>query len=398
MKRILRRAGCIAIALAMCAGSAPAHAGSTQGPEHVSAPLWREVGKPGHRRAHALLEQALLQVREGNRQLPSSDWRALCNHTLAMSLGDDGLIPLSARARALRELSRQALRRRMHFDGALVRLRRAAQLDPDDPEVQYTLGRVLMAWEQPGPAWTCTSERRDQEAIDVLLGLRAHHPDFMPDVVAFDLAVVLTRRAQFAQAAQAYADAIALALDGEETAVMRSNLAEVTMLAGDLEGAVAHYERALRAAGGGRDYLLTLWGLAVALDRLGEHDAALAHARKAVDAEGGRMQVLRSEGVFFEPEHEIHAYEGLGHEAIAGRDDADRALELSAAAGSYRAFIDAAGANAAFTTAARADLDQVEAALRTLAPKRSPAVAKRAASKRAATRPVTHADPTTQSR
>jgi tetratricopeptide (TPR) repeat protein len=216
--------------------------------------------------------------------------------------------------------------------------------------------------------------------------------------VAFDLAVVLTRRAQFGQAAQAYADAIALALDGEETAVMRSNLAEVTMLAGDLEGAVAHYERALRAAGGGRDYLLTLWGLAVALDRLGEHDAALAHARKAVDAEGGRMQVLRSEGVFFEPEHEIHAYEGLGHEAIAGRDDADRALELSAAAGSYRAFIDAAGANAAFTTAARADLDQVEAALRTLAPKRAPAVAKRAASKRAATRPLTHADPTTQSR
>ena len=76
------------------------------------------------------------------------------------------------------------------------------------------------------------------------------------------------------------------------------------------------------------------------------------------------MQVLRSDGVFFEPEHEIHAYEGLGHEALAARSDADRALELAAAAASYRAFIDAAGSNAAFSTAARADLDQVEAALR----------------------------------
>jgi tetratricopeptide (TPR) repeat protein len=386
-RRGAMRFALIALAFALCAQSVPARAGSTQRAEHVSAPLWREVGRPGHKRAHALLEQALLHVHEGNRQLPS-DWRALCNHTLAMAFRDEGLLPLAARARALRELARQALRRRAHLDSALVRLRRAAQLDPDDADVQYTLGRVLMAWEQPGPAWTCSAERRDQEASDVLLALRAHHPDYMPDVVAFDLAVVLTRRGQFAQAAQAYADAIALGLDGEETAVMRSNLAEVTMLSGDLEGAVAHYERALRTTSGGRDYLLTLWGLAVALDRLGEHESALAHARKAVDAEGGRMQVLRSDGVFFEPEHEIHAYEGLGHEALAARSDADRALELSAAAASYRAFIDAAGSNAVFSTAARADLDQVEAALRTLPPPRSGGAAhKLPARKRPATRP-----------
>jgi tetratricopeptide (TPR) repeat protein len=365
------RAACIVVLASALLCAAPALAGSTQQAEHVSAPLWREVGRPGQKRARALLEQALAHLREGNRQLPS-DWRALCNHTLAMSFGDEGLVPLSARARALRELSRQALRKRAHFDSALVRLRRALQLDPDDAELQYALGRVLMAWEQPGPAWTCMSERRDREAGDVLLALRAHHPDFMPDMVAFDLAVVLTRRAQFAQAAQAYADAIALALDGEDTAVMRANLAEVTMLAGDLEGAVTHYERALRATNGGRDYLLTLWGLAVALDRLGEHDAALIDARKAVDAEGGHMQVLRSDGVFFEPEHEIHMYEGLGHEAIAARSEADAARELSAAAASYRAFIDAAGNASTFSTAARADLEQVEAALRALPPKHAP--------------------------
>jgi tetratricopeptide (TPR) repeat protein len=351
----------VVIALAALLGTAqPAAAGSTKRSEHVVAPLWRELGRPGRQRARALLDQALLRVREGNRQLPA-DWRSLCNHTLALSFGNEGLTPLAARAHALRELSRQALRRRAQFDGALLRLQRAIALDPDDPELAYTFARVLMAWESPGPLWTCTSERRDQQAAEVLRSLRTRHPDFMPEAVAFDLAVVQTRRELFAQAAEAYADAIALTIDGAETAVIRANLAEVTMLAGDLEGAVAHYRHALKQTSGGRDYLLALWGLAVALDRLGEHDAALEQARKAVDAEGGHMQVLRSDGVFFEPEHEIHAYEGLGHEALAARPEADRSAELAAAAASYRALLEALGDTPAFGAAARADLERIEA-------------------------------------
>ena len=352
-------------------GTSPARAGGREQQKREKAALWRELGTPGQKRALVLLEQARARFLEGGRQLPA-DWRNLCTNTLTLTFGDEGIAALGARARALRELSRQALRKRALLDGALVRLRRAIALDPRDPQLSYALARVLMAWESPGPLWSCSSERRDEEAASVLQQLRAAHPDFMPETVAFDLAVVQTRRALFAEAAQAYADAIALALDAEDTAVARANLAEVTMLAGDLEGAVVQYQRALQAAHGGRDYLLALWGLAVALDRLGEHDAALEQARKAVDADAGRMQVLRSDGVFFEPAHDLHAYEGLGHEALAARPDADRSLELTRAAASYRAWLDAAGDAHAFAAAARSDLERVQAALRTLAAPQRP--------------------------
>jgi tetratricopeptide (TPR) repeat protein len=289
---------------------------------------------------------------------------------LAPGFLDESLTALSGRARALRELARQAVRKRAHMDNAVARLERAVQLDPDDPEVLYALGRVLMMWEQPGPIYLCSSQRRDEEATAALQKLRRLHPDFMAETVTFDLAVLLTRRARFADAARAYADAIALALDGNETAVMRANLAEVTMLAGDLEHAVEHYERALRIANGGRDYLLALWGLCVALDRLGEHDAAQVNAQKAIEAEVGQMQVLRSDGVFFEPEHEVYYYEALGHEALAARPGADRAQELATAAASFRAFISAAGDTGAFTVAARASLERVQAELHALQPRK----------------------------
>jgi tetratricopeptide (TPR) repeat protein len=331
----------------------------------MSASLWREVGHPGQRRARDLLRQALMHEREANRLLPS-DWPALCRRAMSPGFGDDSLAALRGRTRALRELSRQALVRRARLDSAIARLELAAELAPDDPEIRYALARVLIKWEEPGPLWRCTAKRRDEDAIAVLLELRRRAPQFAQSAVAFDLAIVLTRAARFAEAAQVYSEAIALALDPGEAAVMRSNLAEVTMLSGDVETAIVHYERALRAAAGGRDYLLPLWGMAVALDRLGEHQAALEYAGKAVHAEGGRMAVLRSDGVFFEPEHEIHYYDGLGHEALAARPDADVARELAAAAASWRSFATAAGENDAFAAAARANLEQIERTLRAL--------------------------------
>jgi tetratricopeptide (TPR) repeat protein len=357
------RSSAIVLVLALVLAPLPAGASSDPRPAHRSAALWRELSGHAHKRARLLLEHARANIREGNRQLPA-DWRNLCTNTLTLAFSDEGSAALTARARALRDLSRQALRKRALLDGALERLERARTLDPDDPELLYAFARALMAWESPGPLWTCTSERRDEQAATALRALRTEHPDFMPETVTFDLAVVQTRRGLFAEAAHAYADAIALALDGDETAVMRANLAEVTMLAGDLEGAVMHYQRALQATHGGRDYLLALWGLAVALDRLGEHDAALEQARKAVEAEGGRMQVLRSDGVFFEPAHEVHAYEGLGHEALAARNEADRARELTRAAASYRAWLGAAGDAHAFSAATRGDLERVQEGMR----------------------------------
>jgi tetratricopeptide (TPR) repeat protein len=337
--------------------------GTDRSTERSSAPLWRDIARPEQRRARDLLEQALSAIREGNRQLPG-EWRTLCSRTLTPGLASDSLSAVRGRTRALRELRRQAIRKRAHIDNAIVRLERAQTLAKDEPEILYALGRALMLWEEPGPPFTCTSTRRDEEAAAVLQRLRSLRPDFAPDAVAFDLAVVLTRGSHFAQAAQAYGDAIALSLDGTETAVLRANLAEVTMLAGDPERAIEHYEHALKLTSGGKDYLLALWGLCVALDRLGEHDAALANADKALTAGGGHMQVLRSEGVFFEPPHELDYYEALAHEALSTRPDANHLQELAAATASFRAFITEAGDTGAFTATARAGLEHVEGELR----------------------------------
>jgi tetratricopeptide (TPR) repeat protein len=346
-------------ALALAAPAATAALSDPPGGDRMSAPMWRELGQPGQRRARDLLRQALRQEREAGRQLPS-DWSSLCRRAMSPGFGDESLAAIRGRARALRELLRQAAVRRARLDSSIARLTLAAELAPDDPEILYALARVLIKWEEPGPPFRCTARHRDDEAIAVLQQLRRRKPQFAQSAVAFDLAIVLTRSERFAEAAQVYGEAIALSLDPGQAAVMRSNLAEVTMLSGDLETAIVHYERALRSAGGGRDYLLPLWGLAVALDRLGEHEAALEHAGKAVHAEGGRMAVLRSDGVFFEPEHEIHYYEGLGHEALAARPEADVARELAAAAASWRSFVAAAGENGAFANAARANLERTE--------------------------------------
>jgi tetratricopeptide (TPR) repeat protein len=357
-----RATGTAVLCAALCCTNVAvhAHAGS-HGPQRQSAPLWREVGSPGQRRARELLRQALLHEREAERQLPS-EWPSLCRRALSPGFGDENLASVRGRSRALRELSRQAFVRRARIDSAIARLELARRLVPEDPDIRYALARVLMRWEAPAPLYRCASLRRDDDAITALEALRREHPEFAQAAVAFDLAVALTRRERFAEAAQVYGETIALALDPTEAQVMRSNMAEVTMLSGDLEGAVSHYERALRGGGGGRDYLLPLWGLAVALDRLGEHDAALEHAGKAVHAEGGRMSVLRSDGVFFEPAHEIHYYEALGHEALAARSGASAARELAAAAASYRSFLTGAGDGGAFGTAARANLERVERA------------------------------------
>lgn len=329
---------------------------------HTSAPLWHGLAQPAHTRAQELLAQADAQMRDARQKLPS-DWRSVCSRTLVPDVGLESLALLEARARALRDIVRQAYARQAQLENAEVRLRRAAALAPDDAEILYALGRLLMAWEQPMPVWRCGVLRHDDEALAVLNELVREHPAFMADTVAFDRALVLTRLRRFPEAATAYENAIALGLDGGATPIILANMAEVTMLSGDLETAVTHFEHALREASGGRDYLLTMWGLAVALDRLGEHDSALTHVKKAIAAEGGAMRVLRSDGVFFEPDYERFYYEALGHEVMAHENPANRVRELGQAAAGFAAFIAASGDKGAFTQSARARLTHIEALL-----------------------------------
>jgi tetratricopeptide (TPR) repeat protein len=347
--------GALLLALDANAGTA-----SAAGNERASAPLWSEIGRPREQRAHELLLSARAHEQEAERTFPG-EFRAVCNRALESAPDSESLASLRGRGRALHTLARQALRRRAQLDAALDRLDRALALAPDDGEVLYARARVLASWEDPGPSWTCESTRRDAEAIAAYETLQNRHPELAPAAVAFELAVALTRSRRFADAARAYQRASSLALDGDNGGTVLSNLAEMTMLAGDLQGAVDNYERALQGSSGGRDYLLALWGLSVALDRLGEHQSALDHAQKALHAEGWSAQVLRSDGVFFEPPNELHYYEGLAHEALAAHDDAARAHELRAATVSYRAFLAGAGEHGSFTQAGQAALERVQA-------------------------------------
>lgn len=341
-----------------------------QAPDHISAPFWRELSDAGKTRADQLVSQALIHVGLATRT-QKDDWLTICRRTVAMPMATDNPRARSGRMRALRDYLRKALERRGHLDNAIARLQSARALRPSDPDVLFTLTHVLSMWEQPGPLWGCDAKRRDTEAIEMLEHLRRVDPQYLSSEVAFELGVIHTRARNFRLAAIAYARAAALSLDHDNVAVTRTNLAEVTMLSGDLDGALLQYERAIELADGGKEFLLSVWGLAVALDRLGEHEAAVEHARRAVSAEGGRMRVLRSYGVFFEPPHEIHYYEALGHEAMALIDEDRQDAERAAAVESWRAYLagttvgEGDGHDRDFRTAAAANLERLRAEPRT---------------------------------
>lgn len=344
------------------------------------AELWTELEAPEQRRVRELVRQALRLEGEARRMLPT-DLHGLCVRALSLHDGPTSLAIVRGASRAVRTVARPALQRRAHLEAALARLALARQLAPDDGEVQRTTARLLADWEEPEGPWTCASRRRDAEALASLQALRTAHPELAPEATGFELAIALTRQQRFAEAAHTWAEVSALVAEGSEQAVtVRTNLAETSMLAGDLEAAIASYRRALAAASAGRSYQLARWGLAIALDRLGEHAEAHAHVEKALHAEGWAMRVLRSEGVFFEPEHELHYYEALGYEVLSERAEVDRLGQLGQAATSYRAFLRGDGGGGQFADTAEAGLARVVAKLQ----------AERARKRRAPSEPVTN--------
>ncbi|MDD9937360.1 MAG: hypothetical protein OXT09_27365 [Myxococcales bacterium] len=352
--------------------AAPTHAFHTAPPkqERRSADLWASLAEPALQRARALREQALVHRAEAQRVLPSG-WEQVCRRSLALGRGGESHAAVRGRMRALRALARQALRKRAHLDNALARLERAAELAPRDPEVLYEVAYTLAQWEEPGPLWSCTTRRRDGEALAAFERLRALAPMHRPRDVAHVMGNLLTRQLRFRDAADAQLRAIAFALDREALAIDYYNLAELTMLAGELEDAVVYYRSSMATGRSQREHLLPLWGLAVALDRLGEHGEAIAEARRAVAGGGGRMAILRAPDVFFKPDHEIHYYEGLGHEARAEMAEGLRRLQaLHAAETSFQQFLAGAGERGAFAADAADNLrslsERIEAARREL--------------------------------
>lgn len=333
-------------------------------PDRVAAPFWSAVSNPEAQRAHTLLQQAKSEILATAG--PRIGWAEACRQLTAMAAPLD--LPGFARQRA-RVLSRhlhEAMRSLTHIENALARLNEARDLAPTDPDVLLTLGFALQQWERPSALDNCDVQRRDADAIVVLERLRELHPDYRPADVAFKLAVLHTRQQHFAQAAQYYAAGAPFELDAEQRSNVFGNWAEVTMLAGDLMGAVHLYERAIRTATGLQEYLLPTWGLAVALDRLGERDGALEQVTLALHADQSRMDVLRANNVFFEPESEIHYYEALGYEARAQLPRVNVLEELQHAAQSWQSFFATGGGGTPWASSARDNLTRIEAQLQRL--------------------------------
>jgi tetratricopeptide (TPR) repeat protein len=355
----LRRALALTIVVTATATTL-AHA--QQGADRATG--FERLASPDEQRVRELLRQARRLEVEARSVLPM-DLRGLCLRALSRQDTAESLAIVRGASRAVRALGRPALRRLALIESALDRLSLARHRAPDDAEITRATARLLVAWEEPGEPYSCTTRRRDAEAVAMLTTLRSDAPQLAPEETGFELAIALTREQRFAEAARAWTDVSALVGAGGERAVtVRTNLAETTMLAGDVEAAVGHYRRALAVAAAGRSYQQALWGLAVALDRLGEHAEALSHVEKALHAEGWAQRVLRSDGVFFEPEHELHYYEALGNEVLAEREEAsDRQGLLAAAATSYRAFLRGDGGHGPFADTAEANLARVTAAL-----------------------------------
>jgi tetratricopeptide (TPR) repeat protein len=325
--------------------------------QRQSAHLYVQARGDASARAERLRDAALHRIGEGMRTLPG-DYRRLCERTqrlLALHEPDR-----DAPSRALEQLARQARQRSAHIEAALGLLDRAIALEPRSAQLRYTRARALALWERPEAQPSCRVQRRSREAIAAFEEVQALDPQFEAGEVAFRLGLLHTLEHAFSAAQTAYRRAIALALDPSDARIAYGNLAEVTMLAGDPAGALRDYDQALAQSASAEDYALLQLGAAVALDRLGEHEAAVTRAQSALESSGRSLSPLRAPGVFFEPESELHEYEGLGNEALAALAPEAAPISLDAAAASYRAYLDTARADDPYRRTAQANLEAVQ--------------------------------------
>lgn len=257
---------------------------------------------------------------------------------------------------------------------------------PGDVDAWLERGRALAAFHRFMADGH--EEMRVDEAIASYERARALDPEREAAALAFELAVLRTRRGDYAGASLEYARADAARellplglpymVSRRERALAQlfspapiervlANWAEVTMLSGDAAAAITRYRAAFDAAARGSDSAaLALWGLALAEERTGSHGDAIETALRAIDADAGSphratiaarygaFAVLHDEGVFFEPACEIHAYESLGHEALATRASTaeGRHAEWTAARHSARYFLAEGGRSSPYASTA----------------------------------------------
>lgn len=287
--------------------------------------------------------------------------------SLARSLAERAELRLVA-SRDLPPYARIEWVRAAHAD-----LNRAHLLAPFDLEIAFLRARAATE-ESLLPS---VRDRRSmiRLAIARYLEIRARDPEHRAVSVAFDLAILHTRLHDFAAASEEYRRARDALLDPRGSATIIANLAEITMLAGDLERACAYFDEAVELAassGGDHSLVLSLIGAAVAYDRLGNGARAIELARRARGISGGRITATRAPGVFYEPDEELHYYDAM--DALAWASDASGA-ELARALGEARKalarFLEI-GPRSPFAPRAAQRLEEVEARLQALRRGRAP--------------------------
>lgn len=316
-------------------------------PPAVRRSAWQELTHPGVARARSFVRQGL---RAWNSQL----------------LRD----PVTGVERPPMALERRAAL----VQNAIVRYRLARRYDPSDPHILYLLALTTAAHLMPAEG-SAEPSRRDAEALALFEELREQAPEWNAPIVAFEIGVLRTRARQYEEAASEYrlvlghgTSSPARASEVDPIAAMNTlfatgNLAEVTMLSGDVETAVTYYEQAVALARSmpglpPNARSSTVYGLAVALDRVGEHASALERASQAISLGGGLSGLredVRQHRVFFEPAYELYYYEGIGHLAEA-RDAvmaAERARARRAAVESFQHYLSAGGSESEFASLAR---------------------------------------------
>lgn len=286
------------------------------------------------------------------------------------------------------------------LDQALLRFERARRARPDDPQIAYLIAIALTRYERPAPDGGV--EHRLDEAVAAWERVRAVDPTFQAARVAFELAALHMRRHEFHEARAEYEIALQNAVPSSVDLMHRfylpapfdqrlaalftplepqsiyGNLAEAAMLTGDLDSARRYYRRAADDPSDPVSRCLALWGLALAADRSGALEEALEHAGRALREDPvaavqlarwqrlsqrhGPFAVLHLEFVFFEPRYEIHAYEALGHEALARTAEGSASVnELRAALTKWRYFLDGGGNASRWAPRAREHVERLSA-------------------------------------
>ncbi len=271
--------GRIAYVLAAILSASLPSSTSAQGTRHTHS-FWREITQPGFGHSRRRLAEGVTLLQRVRRLSGPARWATL--------------------------------------ESAIARFEAADQHHRDDPEVLYLWAVALAAWERPSREER--AERRIEEARAMFNRLRRVTAEYRAGNVAFQLAILASRAHDFVTAMTEYQRAITINPSrpgaSRDLSTLYANLAEVTMLSGDLEASVRHYEHAIvLARQQGRDVVLARWGLGVALHRLGAEDDARTEIARALSI--GGMRPLTSEGVFFEPREELLYYQALGFETGA---------------------------------------------------------------------------------